>query len=680
VANVIVLAKDDRVRRQIELYLNELDVLDLHFATFRTQEEFKELYFRDLMKESPPAPEENGTPAPPPELPPEDQGAELKLFSEVNMFIFALDTIEGRLFSWIDSIRSGMKKFKHFPATGGMRMILLKYEDDGISKLDVMHPHLDDLVYLPLDRLVFLQKLQIFAEYPKRVSPSYLFNQEVSKRIEISKLTKLDRLSDVALAVRNPVPLKKGLPGHFYVTFPGEKTRIEIYGKVLRSEPHPEYPKEFLVYFSYFGLSRASLTAIRRTLSKSPVYKSLLFDDRDRFRFRPDDLFLDDSTRHIFGTMVIDSDETTGNSLSQVLSKEMDRLNVVTESSYSLFLHRYLESGAGVHEKLPPKATETSDFFASKVSLTVTPNEMKCLTVDPGPTDRSLFLGHPALELFSSPDRWLSLITEQESRLILEESVHLAANGRTLDKLLCVQDLQGQRCAVNFHFYRGQAEGTVNIDLTTASLGDIVTKMSSEKKSKEIEAMIVDTNFIPDDPRAWVEGIRQRAAHVGLVTDPAQLKFWLVQEGDGVAEKFLNTPDFLGLFTKPVDQRQLLFSMSENLPNKNTIYQFENLGWTSPTMSVHIAKEIDLEALSEYGATLSAKQKLVPGTIIFLRKSIYENAPNGCLAARVYACEEHPKDKALFQIFTTYYGINDAFLKFARTWIRENYALQKAQG
>jgi hypothetical protein len=84
--------------------------------------------------------------------------------------------------------------------------------------------------------------------------------------------------------------------------------------------------------------------------------------------------------------------------------------------------------------------------------------------------------------------------------------------------------------------------------------------------------------------------------------------------------------------------------------------------------------------LSEFGATLRSTSRLAPGSVVYLRKSIYDNAPNACLAGRVYNCIEHPTEAGQFQVFTSYFGINDAFLKFARTWIRENYAHQKSKG
>jgi hypothetical protein len=92
-----------------------------------------------------------------------------------------------------------------------------------------------------------------------------------------------------------------------------------------------------------------------------------------------------------------------------------------------------------------------------------------------------------------------------------------------------------------------------------------------------------------------------------------------------------------------------------------------------------VAKASALEALSEFGATLKSKSPIVPGSLLYLRKSIYDNAPYQCLAARVYACSEHPSEKDYYQVQATYFGIGDVFLKFARTWIRENYANQKTK-
>lgn len=658
-ANVIAIIQDDRVRHQTEQYLQQLGMEDLRFATFKSHQEFAALYFSE------PPPDENKEEKTP------------RLFNEVHLLIFALDSIGEKSASFIDRVKLNFKRYKHWPAAAPMRMVMLKYEDDGISKLDVLHPQLDDLVYLPLDRLVFMQKLEIFLTLPKTARPRFLFTQEVKQNIEISKITKLDRLSDVGLAIRNPMPLKKGLPGHFYVQLQGEKTRLEVKGKVFRSEPHPEFPGQFLVYFSFFGLPKTDLSTIRRSLSKAARYQSLYNDDRTVFRFRPDDLFSSASEQKVFAVTVIDPDIQQAANLAQQVSKDMDRLRIVSESSYQLFLHRYFDN---VVSDRPPKATEEKDFYQPQIRITVSISDLKLISVDPAPGKEDRILGHLAADLFSTPDRWLDLIADKASRLVLEESVQFVTRGRSSEKLLIIQDSENNPCAVNVKIRPGSAENQALIEFYVASLSDIAAKLTTVETTKELDALVIDSAFVPEDVSSWVQGLRQRAAQVGLTKEPGQLKFFIVADPQGrISENLLTNPDILGLFLKPVDTRQLGFLLSEYLPNKNTVYQYENLGWSKPNLPLHVSKAMQLEALSEFGATLKSKQQMAPGTMVYLRKSIFDNAPNQCLAARVYACVEHPSEKDHFQVLTTYFGINDAFLKFARTWIRENYASQKGK-
>ncbi len=671
--NVVAIVQDDRLRRQIEQFLGELGMDDLRFATFKSNQEFQNLYFRKRTAEV--APDAEAEPAPADES---TDGAELKLFSEIHSVIFALDTIGEKSGPWLDKLRYSMKEYKCWPQASPPRMLMLKYEDDGINKLDILHPLLDDLIYLPIDRLIFLQKMQIFLALPKKVTPQFLFNQEVKHEIEISKISKVDRLSDVGLAIRNPLPLRKGLPGHFYITLPGEKGRLEFRGKVFRTEPHPELPGQHLVYFSYFGLSKNSLSTIRRVLSKAPRYQSLLKDNREEFRYNPDALWNEPDSANEFGVAIVDPDETAGSNLRLQLEKEMDQLEVKTESSYQFFLHKYLESQGSSGNTTPIRPAEDADFYKHPISLSVSATDLKCLSVDPGPAHGDTFLGHPADAIFASPDGWLSLIQEKESTLIMQEAALLASKGRVLQKLLTVKDIKGDRRAVNFKIYRGVNEQVVTIEMSPATLNDVAIRLSNEKHNSKMHFLIIDSNFVPDDPVSWVEGLRMRAVQVGLCENIDQLKFFITTEHENKPNMhWLNNKDILGLFIKPLDGRQMMFLLSEFLPNSYTLYKFDNVGWSQPQLSVHVSKSIHLEAISEFGATLRSKQPIVPGTMIYLRKSIYDNAPNSCLAARVYACGEHPNDKADFQIHATYFGINDSFLKFARTWIRENYATSK---
>src|SRR5690606_36922212 len=106
---------------------------------------------------------------------------------------------------------------------------------------------------------------------------------------------------------------------------------------------------------------------------------------------------------------------------------------------------------------------------------------------------------------------------------------------------------------------------------------------------------------------------------------------------------------------------------------------FDNLGWISPRLRTHLSKPVHLNLISEYGATIDTSTPFKEGSFFYLRKSIYDEAPNGCLAARVYFTEPHATEEGRYTCHATYFGINDGFLKHARTYMRELYAQSKTK-
>lgn len=716
--NVVVLAEDERVRKQVEQFLGQLGTDELRVGSFSTFVDFKAVYKRvadnakkaaaaeakklegeaklkesdaraaeEAAKSPPPEgaakPTETAKPAEPPKPATPEPAAAAKdprHFDQVHLIIYAINSLGEKSNPWLDKIEKTLKELNCWPQGGRTRLVMLKYEDDGVSKLSIIHPMLDDLIYLPMDRLVFLQKIQILLALPKRATPSFLFNQEVQIDVEISKITKLERLSDVGIAIRNPVPLKKGTAGQFYINFTEEKALVEIRAKVIRSEVHPEYPDQYLVYFSYFGISKTTLSTIRKVLTKAPRYQSLMKQDRELFRPPKEEVLLsDDMVPDTKGVAVVDSDPFFARSMAESIGKDMDKLDVISDSSLSVFLHKYLDTKAN-EEKTPPKITEESDFYANPIKLKINTPELKCVAAEPAPAEEQMFLGFPALNVFMSPERWFSLIQDKESRLIVEEAASLVMQGRVLNKTVIIQDAENNRRAVNLKMSKGSAENEMLVEMAPATLEDVMQLATPAPPAIRLKSLVLDSAFVPAEPAGWFEGIRGRAVQQQHCSQPSELKFFIIGDNEGrFSPAWLNSPDVSGFFVRPVDNRQFMFLLSESLKNKHTVYNFDNLGWSQPNLNVHVSKPIRLEAISEYGARLRSSAPILPGTLFYLRKSIFDSAPNACLAARVYSCEQDPNDKTSYQIYVIYFGIGDTFLKYARTWIRDNYAQMKAQ-
>ena len=271
-------------------------------------------------------------------------------------------------------------------------------------------------------------------------------------------------------------------------------------------------------------------------------------------------------------------------------------------------------------------------------------------------------------------------MSSTDNDLILESALELANEGRATSKLIVVNGPEADRFAIRLKVSPDKPGETHLVELCPVTAAEMADKLGAPPM-ETMDAMLIDVAFIPKEFAGWIEYLRQGAAQSGLIKRPDDLRVILMTDREDKLERsWLDSPNVIGLLIKPLDTRHLAFLLSEALRNPYTAYHFGNIGWASTLVNSHMSREIEMETVSEYGATFKSATPFRPGSFFFLRKSIYDNAPGQCLSARVYFCEPHPSERNYFQVSVLYYGINDAFLRFVRTWIRENYAQSKAQG
>jgi hypothetical protein len=604
---------------------------------------------------------------------------ELQLLSEIDLVIFKIDNLGNvKVPVWMDRIWKKLKDGGYFPPDKITRFVLLKYEDDQVSKLDVLHPRIDDLIYLPLDRLIFLQKLEIIFGFPKKVTPSFLFSQDVRTDIEISKISKLERLSDLGLAIRNPVRLTAGLLAHFYVQFPGQDAGTDVWGKVIRSEPHPERAGEFLVYFNYFGLNRKEASLIKRHLTSAARYQPFIEAERSEFEFNPDDIFLADEDRRPKQVVVLDLDDAYAHQLKSSLAKDVDHIRIVADSSVAAFSNRFMKKSSTQFAQAPAAAGET-ELFMPVVTFVVTPENQEMSSALMAPAEDQTYLGYPAVETFSTALGWRQPFDAiPESKEVISEMMALAGGGRKVQRVLVGATSTGEGRFIRMALSPSDAPGLVKVEISPPSPEDLKAQ-GKEEKLAGLHLIIVDVNLIPGrNVDAFIENMTERGEALGLLPKGQKPKFILLFDTEaGFDHRKYAHASIVGMFAKPVEARPLGFTVATALDSRHSIYTFTNLGWANQLLPVHVAKDVILERLSEFGADIKHSRPIAPGSILFLRGGIFENAPNRCLAGRFYHCEEHPKEKGMYLCSLTYFGINDGFMKYARKWFRENYALMK---
>jgi hypothetical protein len=682
VPNIVAIVPDERIRRQVEQFVGQLPGNETRIATFKDAAEFESIYFPTQVVAPPPATEQKK------EEPAEEGNAEeannvvdLRLFSTVHIVIFALDSITGKVHPWTSSLLKRMKERNYWPENNRTRFVMLKYEEDSLTKIEFLLPELDDMIYVPLDRLIFCQKLETLLALPKKTKGSFLFNQPIEQEIEISKICKLEKFNDIGLAVRNPLPLSHGIRAKFYVQLPGEKEIIRFFAKAVRSVPHPTLPQQYLCYFTFFGMRKKEIQKIRQWLSKVFHYKSLLHEDRKRYKFNPQDLMQVEMAGPIKNVVIIDhSDEQIESTITQI-EGEMDHIKITTETSYSYFLHKYMMSGTPAGE-FPPKSTRSDDIPNGSLKLRVHAETMNMVESNYSPSELDIFFGHSGpLHFKLNANDWWKLIKTAENELIVQGALTILKEKKTSSKVTTILDAKGEKYAVKFKITPDADPAYFNFEMTAVSSEEMTDKLVSNTNLSSIDVLVIDAAFVPEHFDEWILNLKTAAVQKGLVKRAEDLKIILTSDRENRLERsWLDCPNVVGFVLKPIETRQFLATLSLAMNNPFTAYTFDNLGWADTLTNIHMSREIMIESVSEYGATLRSPTPFKPGSFFFMRKMIFDNAPNQCMAGRVYFCEPHPKEKGQFQISVLYFGINEAFLKFARTWIRDNYAQSKAQG
>lgn len=605
----------------------------------------------------------------------EEEDEALRLLSDIDLVIIKAEFLPKKPFAWIDKFHANLKKFKLYPEKYRTRIVVLKYEDDGIEKVELTHPKIDDVIFIPLDRLIFLQKIEILLGLPGNPSQSFLFSQEAHMEIEIAKRSLMEKLSDVALAIRNPVPLVPGLLGHFFIDLPGEKTSLETFGKVIKSEAHPEHPNEFLVYFSFFSLRKDEQTRLRRFLSKDNHYVSLIDSEKDNFLFNPDNLFLSDEERRQKNIIVVDSDPESYSQALDILKEDVDHIQVAAFTSYSAFLRQYFEDTATPLDLSTLTPVLPKELGGGQITWIVD-GEHKALQDISSLAPDSTILGFTKDELFKEKNDWASLFEKNGNEALIEEAISIAQSGRAFRTLVfaLTKDMKQKALVLKVSSHPQGLEFNLSIPRNE----EVKEFLLLQSKFTQWDLLVLDAALLPPDPTDWINNIEINAKAKGYLKEGQNLKIILVENPKASRDmSTYKSPSIRGLLMRPLEPRSFVFNVSTTLDLPYSIYSFKNMGWSSSRVTVQVAKKASLSRLSEFGGALKLPRPIAPGTFLYLRGSIYDNAPRGNLCARFYSCEEDQAEKGQYICSLIYFGINEAFTKFARSWFRETYAASK---
>ena len=598
----------------------------------------------------------------------ETASRELDMLSSIDLVIIKDGLIEADTRDWVSATRTHLKENKFFPEEKFTRFIVTKYEDDGVAKSTLFHQYIDDLITLPLDRLLFLQKIDIVLNLPKLKKPRFLFLQPLEKQIELSKKTRLEGFNDLSISISNPIALRSGLASTFFFNLPNQDEPIRVVTKSSGCVKHPEDPTLYVANFDYFGIDRATHLRLKGYLRNINEYKEIKSFDEEDFAFHPENIFLTDEQKRVKTVVVLDSDEQNRKQIKTSISDNMQQVSVIEDSSYYLFEKKYLLSEE--EESVPLREHELYD---KKVVWKVDAVSFDFVELINAPKEEDEICGNPAVDYFSGPKEWKFIFEEGYNQDLVLENLH--SLGSNEEKIILVdlrhKDKTQRLAQLTIRQDVNKIEMCIMPPAPDALKGDVLDS---------IDAIVMDERMIPREFEDWYVEISKRREQQKLNPNGKPLKIIAFGDSKEITEEdfdFVLGKKIKNLLVKPVDSKAICYHLSKILDNSFTRYNPDNLGVYNVHWPAYVAKRVRLVAISEFGCTVESKKPLRIGTTVFLHGFIYDKAPGHNLCARLYACEEEPNKPGMFTCYFTYFGIDDQFLKYTRTWIRENYASQK---
>lgn len=648
-SNVIVIEPDKKISFQITKLFEEMSK-DHKVYVFDSLESFESILFDQEQK--------NKNPFPCPTV-------------EILFFNAALIKPEN-LNNWCKKVYSRLAQTKRFNQEksphDSIHFVAGTYESEELSKFDLMIPYIKDIIYYPIDRLLFMQKMEVLMGLPKKITPSYLFSEKVDMPIEVSKRSKTIKLNEVGFQIENPVQLTKGTMAHFYMHLE-KNIVIDAHARVSGYRASTESANKFIVSFLFEAMTEANLKALRLFLAKQKTDSFLVNDQDEDFLLNPLDMLAKPHEKAPKTIALIVENEAVGGRLKEILEKSLSPVKVIYEPSLHEFHNKYLP-----HEK-KQLAIATEDLSLSKLSFTINSTDHKFQDFIGKISSTDQICKESIELLFKSEEGWNQILNIEDSKEEFQKNLQTLQP--EIPKVFNIPlGFENYNRLFQITLFLNPAKKMIQVHIEPPNQEELLKKHHYISK---LDLMILDDNNSPEGFDSWKNQVNNYLNKNNMLKKPnSYLKVIRLAEKvtDNILQ-LLRDKHIQSIHSKAMNNNQLLMSIADLLKITYTKYNWNNISWLNQQKPLHIATPSHLESLSEFGAFIKHSRPIAPGTFLFLHNSIFNQAPNKSLCVRFYYTEEDSSDKESHLSYFTYFGINDQFLKYVRSWIRENYAAKK---
>jgi hypothetical protein len=193
-----------------------------------------------------------------------------------------------------------------------------------------------------------------------------------------------------------------------------------------------------------------------------------------------------------------------------------------------------------------------------------------------------------------------------------------------------------------------------------------------------VDGIFIDESLISADALAWFGGMREALAGASLARSDSHIPTIVVadEESSSGPARF-RYPEFCDFAYRPFDRRAIVEQGALAItglipkPGSPAIEFFPCAAFAT------IAKDVEIDEFSEYGATLKHKTPLRSDAFVALFGGTLTGEDYAPVWARCTHCAKASKEDAFYRCFFRFFGISEEVLRRIRSWIREDYVSKK---
>ena len=589
------------------------------------------------------------------------------------------------------------------------RVMLLAHEGGAFKIEAYMQDVVDDLVVKPLDRQLFLQKLEILSSEDPNLKPTFLFNAKTDMLIEVGKDIIVDEVSEFAVSMRNPGPLNEGLYASIHADLFGTGFQNRAIGRVYESVKHPIYENEYLVRFGLFGITPEQTQTLRHFVKSQQLsMKVQKLVPTPPPKSDPRDLGAGPIRRRF---AVVDMDPNSLNNAIDTIEAGFKNVLVTAFNSYSRLhadlLKLYADENGGAKTEEVRVEPSMLPVFPHGIEHSVllrggAPNDL--IQFEPALKITDLVMGRPADEWIRRADLFMTSV-DKEDREIVSELIQCAERGIKGKASFRMRDAQGN------HFYldatgalekAGDSDGAPIVCLKLKALDEAgylaangqdaggAPRIKKDAIFFRFDAIVIDASLVRPSVEEWQASFVSLLYKTGAIAEkaPAPKIFLMGENKAWIRPEKFRIRGIHDYFRKPLDRRSVQLKIQAQIPTLKLLRDLEAPAFVQVESQARIAKEVKMTELSEYGLAIDQTSPFRDRTIMRFFSPLF--GPNGgaWVTARCRSCQKaegtdrrpQAPGEAKVEIIVCkfiFFACSDDVLQRIRRWFREDYVAKK---